>query len=134
MTAAMATGAGFYFLDMVTAGIAGVGTAVVARTMQSGVMRNLLLRLSHSKGNPQAVESIMNKVRSSFIAAGEQLAAADQGEAPYPEFKITPDMIKGEKPQYEQALDYLRGAASGAGEEISEAGSALMGMLRGANQ
>jgi len=129
MTAAMATGAGFYFMDMLSASVLGLGTAATARALQSDTMRNLLLRLAHAKPGSEAIEKTLTTLRPMFIAAGEQVLQSDEPQGF--DTEITEEMIKekDEPATYEGTLDYLRNLGIETMEGATDIGARLQEMV-----
>jgi hypothetical protein len=112
MTAALAAGGGFYLFDIMGGAIAGMGTGLLGRAVQSAPARNLFLRLAHAEGNPALTNSIMRELRPLILATGNQVL---QGEVDMPQLSMamSPEMIE-------------EGAATGLG--------ASMQILRGVTE
>ena len=113
MTAAMATTAGSLFLGIADAM---VGSAALlggaGRLAQSRLMRGLLLKIAHAKGDEAATAKWMAELRPVIQAMSEQYA---NEEFTVPGFDITEEMIKG---QGESALEFLKQRAVASGEAL----------------
>ncbi len=145
MTAALAAGGGFYLFDILGGAVAGMGTGLLGRAVQSAPARSLFLRLAHAQGNPALTNSIMRELRPLILATGN---AVLQGEVDMPQLSmaIGPEMIQeGAASGAEATMQILRGVTQqinpfallgGAGEEEGSlgGGSAVVGPGLGALQ
>lgn len=110
MTAALAAGGGFYLFDLMGGALAGAGTGLLGRAVQSAPVRNLFLRLAHAEGNVAARDAAMRELRPAILAIGNQVL---QGEVDMPELSmaIGPEMIQeGAATGSEAAMQMLRAA------------------------
>lgn len=110
MTAALAAGGGFYLFDLMGGALAGMGTGLLGRAVQSAPVRNLFLRLAHAEGNPALRDSIMRELRPVILGMGNQVL---QGEVDMPQLSMSigPEMIQeGAATGSEAAMQMLRAA------------------------
>jgi len=118
MTAAMAAGGGFYLFDIVGGAMAGALTAATGHAMQSNMARNLFLRLSHAKGNPQLQNEIMRELRPLVLGMGNQLLQ-EKVDMPELSMSMSPGMVQeATTTGIEASMQILRGVTSGVGETI----------------
>ncbi len=113
MTAALAAGGGFYLFDILGGAMAGMGTGLLGRAVQSGPARNLFLRLAHAEGNPALTNSIMRELRPLILGTGNQVL---QGEVDMPQLSMamSPDMVQEGAATGMSATMQLLRAATGA--------------------
>jgi len=110
MTAALAAGGGFYLFDLMGGAIAGAGTGMLGRAVQSPLARDLFLRLAHAEGNVALRDQYMRQLRPLILAMGNQVL---QGEVDMPQLSMAmgPGMIQeGAATGSEAAMQVLRAA------------------------
>lgn len=113
MTAAMSAAAGSMFLgiaDAVAGGAAVLG--VSGRVAQSRLMRGLLLKIAHTKGDEALTAKYMAELRPVVQAMAEQYQQEDYA---VPSFEITEGMVRG---QGQSALDFLEHRAVESGRSL----------------
>ena len=124
MTAAMSAAAGSLFLgiaDAVAGGAAVLG--VSGRVAQSRLLRGLLLKIAHTKGDEAATAKWMGELRPLLLSMGEVYQGEDYN---VPSMEITEDMIRG---QGESAMGFLRHRAVESGKSLMSIPQNIMGAL-----
>lgn len=81
ISAGMTGTAGVLILDMAGTMLAGAGTGLLAKSVQSNAVRNLLLKLVHVQGNKAAEKAIVDRIRPLANAMWTQYFQ-DRGDMP----------------------------------------------------
>lgn len=137
MAAAIGAGTGQAISMFTNLGLAGI-PGLIGRAYQSAPMRNLLLRLYHTRGDKRLQDKVMAQLEPLAIAAGRQVLQDWTESDPYDQVYAaeTPENEEEEKARMQQGestMDQLRREAEEFARETTgvDVGARLREMLNG---